>query len=104
MTEPATHRARPKTTPTEPEAAPRAEPDQHAHEGATCPVAWCPICLAVTAVQPLRPEVVEHLLKAGTELLLAFRGVLDARADDLTGAGDGEPPAGPTRLEKIDLG
>ncbi|MGZ4132877.1 MAG: hypothetical protein ACXVWF_07505, partial [Actinomycetota bacterium] len=69
-----------------------------------CPVAWCPICLAVTAVQPLRPDVVEHLLKAGTELLLAFRGVLDARADDLSGEGADEPAAGPTRLEKIDLG
>jgi hypothetical protein len=119
MAEPATRRARPKTErPAEPNAAPEPAPEpragaaartappaeQHAHEGGgVCPVAWCPICLAVTAVQPLRPDVVEHLLKAGTELLLAFRGVIDARAEDLTEEGGAEP-AGPTRLEKIDLG
>jgi hypothetical protein len=72
------------------------------HAPGTCPVAWCPICLAVTAVQPLNPQVVEHLLKAGTELLLAFRGVLDARGDDLSGADAARD--GATRLEKIDLG
>ncbi|MGE5227363.1 MAG: hypothetical protein ACM3OO_10870 [Planctomycetaceae bacterium] len=113
MAEPATRRARAKTDrPVQPKEAPEpqaeaagaaAPTEQHVHEGGVCPVAWCPICLAVTAVQPLRPEVVEHLLKAGTELLLAFRGVLDARADDLGGAASDEP-SGPTRLEKIDLG
>ena|SRR5438093_5783403 len=72
------------------------------HEPAGCPVAWCPICIAVTAVQPLKPEVVEHLLKAGTEMLLAFRGVIDARADEMRPP-DGEDPS-TTRLEKIDIG
>ena len=33
---------------------------------------FCPICLAVTAVQPLKPDVVEHLLNAGREFLLAM--------------------------------
>lgn len=117
MAEPATRRPRAKTdeptgskteptpgsTIPAPEAA-AAPAEAHMHEAGVCPVAWCPICLAVTAVQPLRPDVVEHLLKAGTELLLAFRGVLDARADDLSGDGGAEPAAGPTRLEKIDLG
>ena len=69
-----------------PEPASAAEPSAHAATG--CPVAWCPICMAVTAVQPLKPEVIEHLLKAGTEMLLAFRGVIDARADEM------RPPAG----------
>jgi hypothetical protein len=73
-----------------------------AHAQAGCPVAWCPICMAVTAVQPLKPEVIEHLLKAGTEMLLAFRGVIDARADEMQSAEGDEP--GPTRLEKIDIG
>jgi hypothetical protein len=73
-----------------------------AHATATCPVAWCPFCLAVGAVQPLRPDVVDHLLKAGTELLLAFRDVLDARADEV--ADETERGPSPTRLEKIDLG
>lgn len=79
------------------------EPATEAHGHAVCPVAWCPICMAVTAVQPLRPEVVEHLLKAGTELLLAFKGVIDARADEVAGSAT-EGSDGPTRLEKIELG
>jgi hypothetical protein len=109
MAEPAKDRApRPEV-----EAVPDPEPEEvatvsdadaqaHAedHGAGTCPVAWCPICIAATAVQPLRPEVVEHLLKAGTELLLAFRGVIDARADSYAE----EEPAAPTRFEKIDLG
>ena len=75
-------------------------PSQHVAGG--CPVAWCPICMAVTAVQPLKPEVIEHLLKAGTEMLLAFRGVIDARADEMRPPDDDDD--GPTRLEKIDIG
>jgi len=58
--------------------------------------------MAVTAVQPLKPEVIEHLLKAGTEMLLAFRGVIDARADEMHPTEGAQP--GPTRLEKIDIG
>lgn len=88
-----------------PEPAPEAEAaeehGQASHASGACPVAWCPICMAVTAVQPLRPDVVEHLLKAGSELLLAFKGVLDARAEELNGE---TPPPAATRLEKIDLG
>jgi hypothetical protein len=79
---------------------PAASDAPHVQGG--CPVAWCPICMAVTAVQPLKPEVIEHLLKAGTEMLLAFRGVIDARADELHPP-EGDQP-GPTRLEKIDIG
>jgi hypothetical protein len=79
---------------------PAASDGPHVQGG--CPVAWCPICMAVTAVQPLKPEVIEHLLKAGTEMLLAFRGVIDARAEQMHPT-EGEQP-GPTRLEKIDIG
>lgn len=86
----------------EPQDAPgEGSVDAAAHAATGCPVAWCPICMAVTAVQPLRPEVIEHLLKAGTEMLLAFRGVVDARADEMRPPDDDE---GPTRLEKIDIG
>jgi hypothetical protein len=88
-----------KGSPSEPAAADAAA-EPHAQTG--CPVAWCPICMAVTAVQPLKPEVIEHLLKAGTEMLLAFRGVIDARADEMQPPDDDEQ--GPTRLEKIDIG
>ena len=81
--------------------APDPAPDgPHVQTG--CPVAWCPICMAVTAVQPLKPEVIEHLLRAGTEMLLAFRGVIDARAEEMQPS-EGDQP-NPTRLEKIDIG
>jgi hypothetical protein len=69
-----------------------------------CPVTWCPICVTVGAVQPLAPDVMEHLLKAGTELFMALRAVIDARADEAEGSGDPDGPSGPTSLEKIDLG
>jgi hypothetical protein len=63
-----------------------------------CDVAFCPIGLALSAVQPLKPDVVEHLLVAGREFLLAAKAVIDARvAEDADGG-----PA-PT-LERIDIG
>lgn len=78
------------------------EPDSdQGHGGVGCPVAFCPICLAVSAVQPIRPDVVEHLLKAGSEFFLAMRAVVDARAEDV------EPERGKDQrinLEKIDIG
>jgi hypothetical protein len=59
--------------------------DAHDADGQVCTVGFCPICLAVTAVQPLKPEAVEHLLNAGRELLLAMTAVLGARADEAGG-------------------
>jgi arsenite-transporting ATPase len=70
------------------------------HEAPVCTVGFCPICLAVTAIQPLRPDVIEHLLVAGREFLMAAKAVLDARADGVEGR-DRDPA---TRLEKIDIG
>ena len=71
---------------------PRSEPgaaksgaDPHTGDGQVCTVGFCPICLAVTAVQPLKPEAVEHLLNAGREFLLAMTAVLGARADEAGG-------------------
>ena len=63
-----------------------------------CTVAFCPICLAVTAVQPLKPDAVEHLLNAGREFLMAMTAVLGSRADE-AGGKDGK---GPT-LTRIDI-
>ena len=70
-------RSRPRTA--EP---PRSEPraaksgsEPHPGDGQVCTVGFCPICLAVTAVQPLKPEAVEHLLNAGREFLLAMSAV-----------------------------
>ena len=53
------------------------EPGRHA----VCPVAFCPVGLALTMADQVRPEVVEHLLAAGRELLLAVKAVVDARAE-----------------------
>lgn len=69
-----------------------------AETGHVCNVAFCPIGLALTAVQPLKPEVVEHLLVAGREFFLAAKALLEIRADDLTK--DGGSPT----FEKIDIG
>jgi len=86
----------------EPESAAPDPAPEGPHVQTGCPVAWCPVCMAVTAVQPLKPEVIEHLLRAGTEMLLAFRGVIDARAEEMQPT-EGDRPD-PTRLEKIDIG
>jgi hypothetical protein len=60
-----------------------------------CTVSFCPICAAVTAVGQARPDLVEHVLMAGREMLLALRALIDARLD---GGGDG-----PTRLERLTI-
>jgi hypothetical protein len=85
--------ARKRTRPT---AATEPEPAQETPH--VCTVGFCPICLAVAAVQPLKPDVVEHLLNAGREFLLAMKAVVDARADDV--ADDDNPGR---RLERIDI-
>ena len=92
------------------EHGPPPAADQTDHAPPTCTVGFCPICLAVTAMQPLRPDVIEHLLVAGREFLLAARAVLDARAEqagDGADGGTGEGRGGKrgrSRLEKIDIG
>jgi hypothetical protein len=62
-----------------------------------CNVAFCPIAMALTAVQGAAPDVLEHLLKAAQEFLLAARAVVDARAGDFDD--------GPDRstLQKIEI-
>jgi hypothetical protein len=72
-----------------------------AHEDAepVCTVAFCPICMAVTATRGLAPEAIDHLLSAAREFFLAARTVIDIRGDDL--AGEGKPKK--TRLEKIEI-
>ena len=82
-------------------AAPPGEPRKGsaaADAGHVCNVAFRPIGLALTAVQPLKPDVVEHLLLAGREFFLAAKALMDVRADDLSK--DGGSPT----FEKIDIG
>ena len=64
-------------------------------QGPVCPVALCPVGMFLTVTGDLRPEVVEHLLKAGRELVLATRALLDSRVEGTEGAR--------ARLEKIEL-
>lgn len=57
-----------------------------------CSVALCPICMVVTAVGEARPDLVQHLLVASREVLLAVRSIIDARL---------EGTAKPSKLERI---
>ena len=79
----AAKRSRPRKT----EPAVSSASESHLEGGQVCTVGFCPICLAVTAVQPLKPEAIEHLLNAGREFLLAMTAVLGARADEAGGKG-----------------
>jgi hypothetical protein len=74
-------------------------PPAHETEDPVCTVAFCPICMAVTATRGLAPEAIDHLLSAAREFFLAARTVIDIRGDDL--AGEGKPKK--TRLEKIEI-
>ncbi len=67
--------------------------------GHVCNVAFCPIGLALSAVQPMKPDVIEHLLLAGREFFLAAKAVMDARADELK-----DEDGASTTFEKIDIG
>ena len=64
-------------------------------------VAFCPICLAVTAGQGAAPDVVEHLLAAAREFFLAARAVIDVRGDHLSGAD--QSPNGSKDFERIEI-
>jgi hypothetical protein len=88
----AARKKRSRTAPP-PEAAPPSQP-----RAAACPVTFCPICIAVTGTQPIRAEVLEHLLAAGRELLLAVQAAASAST-----VGKDEDASG-GRLEKIELG
>lgn len=87
-------RTAPKKRPPAEEAAPGARA-----EGSkpVCTVAFCPICLAVTAAQTVAPDAMDHLLSATRELFLAARAVIDARGEGLDGS------AKPARLERIEI-
>jgi len=66
-----------------------------------CTVAFCPICMAVTAGQTAAPDVVEHLLAAAREFFLAARAVIDVRGDHVGGAD--ENPNGSKDFERIEI-
>jgi hypothetical protein len=61
----------------------RATPEMPPLRQPVCPVGFCPVGLALTFAEGVRPEVVEHLMRAGAELLLAVKAVVDARVEGL---------------------
>jgi hypothetical protein len=71
-----------------------AEAAEGRPSGPVCPVTFCPVGLILTAGGQARPEVIEHLLAAGQELLLAVKALIDARVE---GGQRGEP------LERITI-
>lgn len=75
--------------------SPEGAADIPSGQNPVCPVALCPVGMFLTVTGDLRPEVVEHLLKAGRELMLATRALLDSRVSGREGAG--------ARLEKIEV-
>jgi hypothetical protein len=84
----------------EAEAPPAAAGHDDGARALVCNVAFCPICMAVTAAQGAAPDAVEHLLLAAREFFLAARAVVDVRADHL----DGQGRSGRARIEKIEIG
>jgi hypothetical protein len=73
-------------------ASPRDEDEQGEH---VCPVTFCPIGFALATVNRSSPEVVDHLLVAAREFLLAAKTLLDTRVADTGGAA--------TKLERIEI-
>jgi len=74
---------------------------------------FCPLCTGLAALREARPEAVEHLVKAGAELFLAARALLEGMTE-LAGAprpgryrprpspGDGRVAG--NGLQRIDIG
>jgi hypothetical protein len=82
-------------TPGDPPAEEAAELPRPQGRPEACPVAFCPVSMFLTATGSVQPEVVEHLLAAGRELLLAAKAVVDARAAGM---------ARTSPLERIEIG
>ena len=72
-----------------------AAPTENAPPPPVCGFAFCPICTFVTAVGEVRPELVEHLVLATREVLLAARALIDARLEGMT------PPP---KMERLTIG
>ena len=78
------------------EEAAEESPGGEPAERPACSFSFCPICMALTAVGDARPDIIEHLLAASREALLALRSIIDARLD-------GMPGERPTRLERLTI-
>jgi hypothetical protein len=86
-------------------------PDPEAAAGQAPECQTCPICSAIAALREARPEAVEHLVKAGAELLLAARAILDGGAEPAGRPGPRRPArpaatgdAAGNGLQRVDIG
>lgn len=59
-----------------------------------CPVALCPVGMFLSVTGDVRPEALDHLLRAGRELMMAAKAVIEARADEVQE---------PAKLHRIDV-
>ena len=75
----------PVDAPDEAEASAASDASPEGDQKPVCTVAFCPICMAVTAGQGAAPDVFEHLLAAAREFFLAARAVIDVRGDHVAG-------------------
>ena len=80
-----------------------------AGQAAECQI--CPLCTGLARLRESRPEAVEHLLKAGAELLLAARALLEGAAEPSGSPAPGRRRARPASrdaagngLQRIDVG
>jgi hypothetical protein len=89
--------------------------DDAAVAGPAAECQYCPFCTGLALLRGARPEAVEHLLKAGAELFLAARALLEVAAEPAGAPGPGpgrrrsRPPDGDGRvagngLQRIDIG
>ena len=62
-------------------SAPEVADEPQSAQAPVCPVAFCPVGVAMSLTGQVRPEAVEHLMAAGRELLLAMKAVIDARVE-----------------------
>jgi hypothetical protein len=60
-----------------------------------CSIGFCPICTFVTAMGEARPELLDHLVIASREVLLAVRSLIDARLEGM--------PSAP-KMERLTIG
>jgi hypothetical protein len=85
-------------------------PDEQAAAAGQAPECQiCPICAGLAALRSARPEAVEHLVKAGAELLLAAKALLDGHAEPAGGPAPRRRRAGGDAarddgLQRIDIG
>jgi hypothetical protein len=59
-----------------------------------CPVALCPVGMFLSVTGDVRPEALDHLLRAGRELMMAAKAVIEARSDEVRE---------PAKLHRIDV-